>query len=61
MEVQNFKALVKQICDAHYETGQCTLKLQLLDHDIEDLDRFRTLQLLKSSVFERFNFHIRRA
>lgn len=55
VEAQKFKAVVKQIFYMHHETGLYTLKFHLLEHVVEDLDRFWTLEFSNSSTFEPFN------
>lgn len=60
-EVQKFKAIVGETFDARCITSLCTLKFHLLDHFLKDLNQFMTLELLSSSVFERFNVHIKQA
>lgn len=58
--VQNFEAFLKDTFNAWYEIGHCILKLHLIDHIIEDLDRSGCLEILSSSACELCNFHIKR-
>lgn len=58
VEVQKFKALMKETFDGQCEMGQYTLKFYLLDHRVEDLNH---LKLLNSSAFERFSVNIKQA
>lgn len=60
MEAQKFRALVREIFDAHYETGLYTPKFYLLDHILKDLDVVERLELLYSSTFGRFDVHNKR-
>lgn len=44
--------------DTYCETIWYTLKEHMLDHIVESLDRFRSLDLLDCFVFDRFKVHI---
>lgn len=39
----------------HCELGLFTMKLRLLDHLCEDLEKFRSIQLLDTASYEQFN------
>lgn len=54
VEVQKFKTLMKDSIHAHCKMGMYTLKFHSLNHDVEDFDWALSLDLFKSSAFERF-------
>lgn len=41
------------------EPGLCTLKVYLLEHVIDDLERLRDIEVSNVTAFERFNVHIK--
>lgn len=51
VEGQKFKELVKETFDAHCEAELYTLELHSLDHVVEELDLFGSLELLNSAAF----------
>lgn len=59
--IQNSKAPLKDKFDAYREEGLYTLELHLLDHVVEELDRFECLERLSSLSDERLKVHIKRA
>lgn len=58
-EIQHFKELVKAMFEEHCGSGLYMLKLHLLDHVVEVLERYGSLEMLHGSPFERFNVHIK--
>lgn len=60
-EIQNFKVLMKEMLDVHCKVGLYTLRHHLLDHFVEYLDQFESLELLNSSESRRYSFHIKQA
>lgn len=41
--------------DGHYDSFQYTLDFYLVDHMMEDIEKFGSLEMLDSFPFERFN------
>lgn len=59
--IDNFKRLLYTVLDAQCKGALYTLKFLLLDHSIEDVDRFGKLQIQDSSAVERYNVHFKSA
>lgn len=57
--IQHIKSLMIDTCDAYCETGLYFLTFHLFAHVIEELSRFRCLELPGSSLYERFKVHIK--
>lgn len=49
---QKFEALVNETFDAHSKMGLYTLKLYLMDYNVESLEQIESLEMLNSSGYE---------
>jgi hypothetical protein len=56
-----FKKLVSSVFRPHFENSILTLKFHLLDHVVDDLERFGSIKVLSASPFEHFNLNIKQA
>lgn len=56
---QNFQALLKNILAVYCENGLYALKFHITDQVVEDLDRYRCVELLSSTVYRCFNVHVK--
>lgn len=59
--VSTFKNSVWALFGAHCDNGQNILKLHLLDHHVDYLERFRTVHVLSASPYEPYNFVMKKA
>ena len=59
--VASFKYQMTSLFHDCSPTGIATLKFHLLDHIIQDLQRFGSIRMLTASPFEHFNVHIKSA
>lgn len=60
-KVQYFKVLTIKTFQDFCVSGLFTLKFHLLDHMVEDMERFGSLQVLDASAFEHYNTDIKAA
>lgn len=58
-DIDGLKKLLSEVCAAHCESGLNTLKFHFLDHLVEFLEIFCTLQLLDTSGFELYNVNVK--
>lgn len=59
--MHNFKKAVQKFLVPFSEGELNTLKLHLLDHFLNELKRFGTIQFLRDSPYEYFNFIVKQA
>lgn len=57
--IQILKAFLRDTFHAYCETDLYTLKVDLLDYGVKNLNSSQNLELLSSSAHERFNVHIK--
>lgn len=55
LETWKFKSVVESTFALHRSSGLLALNFLLLDHSVHDLERFRTLSLMKARACERFD------
>lgn len=60
-KVLEFKAKVWNLFRPHCKPGLNTLKFHLLDHLVDDLERFGTIRVLSASPYENFNLIVKQA
>lgn len=53
--LKRLKVIRKRTFHEHCETGWYTVKFHLLDHSMEDLEKFGSIDVVKGSPFEWFN------
>lgn len=54
IRLKNFKRMLVETLDEHYDTGLGTLKLHLYDHMVEVIQRSGTVPALEISAYEYF-------
>lgn len=56
-----FKRMLVETFDEHFDPGLYTLKYYLLDHSVDDIQTFGALSVLDSSPCEHSNLHTKQA
>ena len=59
--ISHFKKMASYIFSPHCSRGFITLKMHLLDHLVDDLERFGSFGVLSASPFEHYNSSIKKA
>lgn len=57
--VTDYKRMLVDAFDEYYDSGLYRLKYQVLDHTVDDLQKFETLSILGISPYEHFSVHIK--
>lgn len=60
-EIREFKSVVEGAFASHCPSGLYTLKYHLLDHLVEDLERFGSISFMDAGPFEHFNVVIKQS
>lgn len=59
--IKEFKKMLLETIDEHYNFCQYTLKYYLLDHMVDHIQKFETLSVLGSSAYDHFNVLIKQS
>lgn len=57
-EIEQFRRIVERVFASHYPFGLYTLQFHLLDHLVEDLEKFASISFTDPRPFEHFNILI---